>query len=99
MQASLVIEAEYNAPHGMVILVMDSGISAGMQSIRKSSPQERMTDSALVFRFAPSVHSPSKIAQHGLLEVTHLTAMSNGVIPLQTPADDHRQPLLVRSAD
>jgi biopolymer transport protein ExbD len=36
-RASLLIEAEYNAPHGMVILVMDSGISAGMQSIRKSS--------------------------------------------------------------
>lgn len=36
-RTSLLIEAEYNAPHGMVILVMDSGISAGMQSIRKSS--------------------------------------------------------------
>lgn len=39
-KTSLVIEAEYNAPHGMVILVMDSGISAGMQSIRKTSRKD-----------------------------------------------------------
>ena len=39
-RTSLLIEAEYNAPHGMVILVMDSGISAGMQSIRKTSRKD-----------------------------------------------------------
>lgn len=39
-KTNLLIEADYNAPHGLVILVMDSGISAGMQSIRKSSRKD-----------------------------------------------------------
>lgn len=36
----MLIEADYKAPHGMVILVMDAGISAGMQSIRKTTREE-----------------------------------------------------------
>ena len=39
-KTELLIEADYNANHGAVIQVIDAGISAGMQSIRKTSRQD-----------------------------------------------------------
>lgn len=39
-KTQLLIEADYKAPHGMVILVMDAAITAGMQGIRKKSRQD-----------------------------------------------------------
>lgn len=39
-KTELLIEADYNATHGAIIQVIDAGISAGMQNIRKTSRQD-----------------------------------------------------------
>ena len=39
-KTELLIEADYNANHGSVIQVIDAGITAGMQNIRKTSRQD-----------------------------------------------------------
>ena len=39
-KSQLVIEADYNANHGAVIQVIDAGISAGMENIRKTSRKD-----------------------------------------------------------
>ena len=39
-KSQLLIEADYNAKHGAIIQVIDAGITAGMENIRKTSRQD-----------------------------------------------------------
>jgi len=39
-KTQLLIEADYNAKHGSIIQVIDAGITAGMENIRKTSRQD-----------------------------------------------------------